>query len=169
MSPDEQVTTALPIGTWRIDPVHSTVGFEVRDMQQLVATIHGRFTDYEGTLSVHANEARASAAIRVASIATDQEQRDADLRSVSYLDATGYPEIRFESDEVEALDGNRVRIAGRLELKGAEQPVEFEGRVLGTGEDHSGQQRLAIAGESEVPFGPLKVKLLVDASAIKQD
>jgi len=155
-------------GTWAVDPAHSTVGFEVRDMARLIATIRGRFTDYDGTLEVDPDgRARARGAIRVTSITTDQTQRDEHLRSAEFLDASEHPEIRFASDRIEALDAERIRLAGGLVLKGAEQPVTLEARVLGAGTDQRGSERLAIAGEGELAFGPMQVKLLVDVSLVK--
>lgn len=165
----EQVTTALPVGTWAIDPAHSTVGFEVRDMANLVATIRGRFTDYEGRLEVGEDGARASGAIRVASVNTDQPQRDEHLRSPDFLDAGSHPEIRFESDSIEVAEGDRVRVAGRLVLKGDELPVALDVDVLGHGVDAKGVERLALAGETEIGFGPMRVKLVVDVSAVRDE
>lgn len=165
--------TANPIakpGRWAVDPAHSTVGFEVRDMAGLIATVRGRFTDYEGTLETGTDGvARASGAIRVASVTTDQAQRDEHLRSPQFLDTSRFPEIRFASDAVEALDGERVRIAGRLELKGNEERVELDARVLGSGVDRRGAERMAIAGEGEIGFGPMRVKLVVDVSLTKAE
>jgi polyisoprenoid-binding protein YceI len=158
---------ALPLGTWRIDPVHSTIGFEVRDMAHLFATIRGRFTDFDGTVQCTPDGARAAGTIRVASLTTDHADRDENLRSVAFLDANGSPEMRFESDAVEVEDDGTVRIAGRLELKGMGSDVELRGRVLGCGIDHRGSERLAIVAEGALPFGPMHVGVVVDVSAVK--
>lgn len=168
MTTTEQTPPAvlLPLGTWRLDPVHSTVAFEVRDMTHLLATIHGRFTDFDGALDVTSAGASASGAIRVASITTDHAERDENLRSSQFLDVVRSPEIRFESEAIEVVE-RRIRIAGRLELKGTATPVELDGELLGTGTDHSGSQRLAIAAEGVLPFGPMQVRLLIDVSAVK--
>jgi polyisoprenoid-binding protein YceI len=157
----------LPLGTWQIDPDHSTVAFEVRDMTHLLATIRGRFTDFDATLDVTSEGAQARGEIRVASVTTDQAQRDADLRSAEYLDAGGSPVIHFESDVVQTFGEHGIRIAGRLELKGMRSDIELEGEILGSGSDHSGTERLAVAAEGALPFGPMKVKLIIDVSAIK--
>src|SRR3954447_5272680 len=128
---------ALPVGTWRIDPVHSTVGFEVRDMTHLFATIRGRFTDYDGVVEVTPEGARASGAIRVASLTTDHRQRDDDLRSAQFLDVAATPEMRFETDAF---------------------AVRPDGSVT---------ERLAIAVDGALPFGPMRVKLVIDVSAVR--
>src|SRR3954468_5589421 len=109
---------ALPVGTWRIDPVHSTVAFEVRDMAHLFATVRGRFTDYEGVVEVTPEGAHAAATIRVASLTTDYGERDDNLRSSQFLDVAATPTMRFETDSFAVHPDGSVHVAGRLELKG---------------------------------------------------
>jgi polyisoprenoid-binding protein YceI len=168
MSTHRQTTQALPSGTWQVDPAHSTIGFEVRDMTQLFATVRGRFTDYDGTLVVGMDgTARSSATIRVASLTTDHAYRDEHLRSPDFLGAGTHPEIRFESDRIEVIDGDRIHINGRMALKGIEQPVQLEGRLLGKGVDQRGAERLAIAADGTIAFGPTSVTLRIEVSAIK--
>jgi len=168
MTITEQASTrALPLGTWQIDPAVSTVGFEVRDMAHLFATVRGRFTDYDGVVEVTPDGARASGTIRVASLTTDHGERDENLRSGQFLDAAASPEMRFETDRFDVLPGGMVQVLGRLELKGTASDVELDGRVLGTGVDHTGTERLAIAVAGALPFGPMQVKLVVDVSAVR--
>lgn len=170
IAPTQAANPIASPGRWSVDPAHSTVGFEVRDMAGLIATVRGRFTDYEGTLETGPDgETRASGAIRVASVTTDQPQRDEHLRSPQFLDTSRFPEIRFTSDRIEALGDERVRIAGRLELKGNGEPVTLDARVLGSGVDRRGTERMAIAGEGEIGFGPMRVKLVVDVSLTKAE
>lgn len=157
----------LPVGLWRIDPVHSTVGFEVRDMTHLIATIHGRFTDFEGSLDVTSTGAHAQGTVRVESLTTDNSARDADLRSSQFLDATTAPEIGFESESIEAAGSGTFHISGRLTFKGTVSDIELDGVMHGSGTDHSGNERLAIAATGLLPFGPMQVKLVLDVSAIK--
>jgi polyisoprenoid-binding protein YceI len=44
--------TALPAGTYRVDPVHSSASLAVKHM--VVLTFHGRFEDFDATLTVDA-------------------------------------------------------------------------------------------------------------------
>jgi polyisoprenoid-binding protein YceI len=157
----------LPLGTWQIDPVHSTVGFEVRDMAHLFATVRGRFTDFDGVVEITPDGARTSGAVRVASLTTDHTVRDDNLRSPEFLDAAASPEMRFESDVFETEEDGSVRIAGRLELRGMASDLELRGQVLGCGTDHRGDERLAIAAEGALPFGPMRVRLVLDVSAVR--
>ena len=75
--------------------------------------------------------------------------------------------MHFETDAFGVQPDGSVHVAGRLELKGAWSDVELDGRVLGTGVDHTGTERLAIAVEGALPFGPMQVKLIIDVSAVR--
>jgi polyisoprenoid-binding protein YceI len=75
--------------------------------------------------------------------------------------------MRFQSEAVEPAADGTVRISGVLELKGMRSDIELRGRVLGCGIDHRGSERLAIAAEGTLPFGPMHVALVVDVSAVK--
>jgi polyisoprenoid-binding protein YceI len=163
----DPTTVSLPLGTWQIDPIHSTVAFEVRDMAHLFATVRGRFTDYDGAIEVAPDGARAGGTIRVASLTTDHGERDENLRSPQFLDAAAWPELRFETERFDVAPDGAVHVTGRLELKGTASDIALDGRVLGTGIDHTGTERLAIAADGGFPFGPLQVRLVVDVSAIR--
>ena len=45
--------TALPTGTWALDPVHSTIGFE---LPYLAGTFRGHFTDVDAKLTAESLE-----------------------------------------------------------------------------------------------------------------
>ena len=89
-------TTAIPTGTWTVDPAHSKVGFAVKHMG--VSTVRGEFHDFDGSLDVDENGTlSARGIVKVASVNTNQEQRDEHLRSADFFDAETYPELAFES------------------------------------------------------------------------
>ena len=70
-------TTAIPTGTWSVDPAHSKVGFAVKHMG--IATVRGEFTQFEGTLEVgdDLDSLRARGTVQAASVDTNEPQRDA--------------------------------------------------------------------------------------------
>lgn len=87
---------------YKIDPVHSRVGFAVKHM--VVSTVHGRFTDYSGMITYDDKDPSKSSVnvtIKTASINTDNAGRDNDLRSANFLDTEKFPEITFKSKSVE--------------------------------------------------------------------
>ena len=44
----EQGVVKVPAGTWKADPAHSSVAFEVRHM--MISTVRGLFSVFDGTL-----------------------------------------------------------------------------------------------------------------------
>jgi len=150
--------TTIPAGTWRVDPVHSSITFEVIDTTALFSAISGRFVDFEGTLEAgeRPEGARAYGVIRAASITTDQEKRDAHLRSPDFFDVEKFPEIRFESDRIEAAGDDKIAVHGRLSIKDVPQDVVLTARVL-AGQDEGGEERLIFTGSGEVAWGPITV------------
>jgi len=148
MSTTEQ-QAVLPVGTWHIDPSHSTIGFSVKHM--MIATVRGRFDRFEGAVDVAEDgEIHATGVIETASIDTGEQKRDEHLRSADFFDAATYPEITFQSTSVEPLGGRRLRIVGDLTIHGATREVVLEGEVLGHGSDPWGNERLALELRGEV-------------------
>ncbi len=162
------ITTAevIPTGTWTVDPVHSTIGFQVTDTSDLFSTINGRFTQFDGRLE-GGEQPSIAGTIRVDSLRTDQAQRDAHLISPDFLDAATAPEIRFESTAVEALDERRFAIRGNLFVK--EQPfeVELEGAIRGRGQGKAGDDRLLLDARGSFDWGTTTVEITAAVSAVK--
>ena len=157
----------IPAGTWAVDPVHTTIGFQVTDTSDLISTINGRFTAFEGRLQ--GGEAPSIAgAIRVDSVRTDNEQRDAHLISPDFLEAAKHPEIRFESTSVEPVGDDRFALHGRLFVK--EQPfeVELQGLLRGRGTGKGGDERIVLDVDGSFDWGTTTVEITAGVSATKQ-
>lgn len=142
MSTTEQ-TTAVPTGTWNLDPVHSSVGFAVR--YSGIGTFRGTFEEIDASLA----DGKLEGVAKVASVKVDDENLTGHLQSPDFFDAEQYPELRFVSHEIER-DGDRVSIRGELALRGVTQPVEIAGTATGPLENAYGQQRLGLDLETTV-------------------
>jgi polyisoprenoid-binding protein YceI len=157
----------IPAGTWVVDPVHTTIGFQVTDTSDLFSSVNGRFIEFEGRIRGD-GQPSIEGAIRVDSLRTDNEQRDAHLISPDFLEAATHPEIRFESTSVEPLGDNRFALRGRLFVK--EQPfdVELQGRVRGHGTGKTGDERLLLDVDGSFDWGTTTVEITAGVSATKQ-
>jgi polyisoprenoid-binding protein YceI len=178
--------TLIPTGTWAVDPAHSTVGFSVKHLG--IATVRGRFEQFEGTLEVgdDLSAARAHGTAQVSSINTDEPARDEHLRSADFFGADANPELRFESTEIRPLDEDTFEIEGDLSMNGVTGPVKLTAVVLGTETDPWDNERVGIEvtgqlkradwnmtfnqalGSGNLLVGE-KVTLSLDISAVKQD
>ena len=159
--------TALPAGTWSVDPVHTTIGFQVTDTSDLFSTIRGRFTDFDGHI-VGGDEPQLAGTIRVASVSTDNDQRDAHLRSPDFLDADTHPEIRFRSTAVEPTGDDSFRVRGELTVKETPFEIELDGRIRGLGKGQSGDERLLVDARGAFEWGATTVELTAAVSAVKE-
>jgi polyisoprenoid-binding protein YceI len=159
--------TLIPAGTWAVDPVHSSIRFDVVDTDSMMKSISGRFTDFEGTVE-GGEEQSASGVVRTPSVLTDNEQRDAHLRSNDLLGTDRYPEIRFESSRIEHVEGDRHRIFGDLTVKEVPIPVELEAKYQATGTDADGVEKTLFRVQGEIEWGPTRVEITADITAVRQ-
>ncbi|HWB23043.1 MAG TPA: YceI family protein [Gaiellaceae bacterium] len=143
MSTTEQVSTAVPTGTWQVDRVHSSVGFEVG--YQGVSAFSGTVTDFNATLVDGALEGSA----QIASVQTKDENLSGHLLSPDFFDAERFPEVGFASDEV-TRNGNTVEVDGEVTLKGITKPATLRGTITGPVNDAYGKQRLALKLETTI-------------------
>jgi polyisoprenoid-binding protein YceI len=162
-----EATTLIPTGTWAVDPVHSSIRWDVIDLDAGMKSIAGRFTEFEGTVEGGDDQA-AQGVVRTTSVMTDNDMRDNHLRAPDMLDAERFPEIRFESSRIEQVDGNRHKIVGELTIKEVPVVVELDAKFQGTGTDAQGVEKTLFRVEGSVEWGPTRVEITADITAIRQ-
>jgi polyisoprenoid-binding protein YceI len=180
-----RTTPFIAAGTWTVDPAHSSAEFSVKHMG--IANVRGKFNEFEGTLEVGEDLAssRAHGSVKVASIDTNEAQRDGHLRSPDFFDVEQYPEITYESTRVEPLDEESSRVYGNLTMHGITREVRLEVVLQGVDTDPWGNERAGLEavgmlnrsdfdmkfnqalGSGNVLVGD-KVKISLDISAVKQ-
>jgi polyisoprenoid-binding protein YceI len=137
------VATAVPAGTWSVDKIHSSIGFEVEHM---VSTFRGRFEEYD----VQLVEGRLEGTVPVSSVKVSDENLEAHLQSPDFFDAERHPELRFASRELTVADDGAVTLDGDLTIKGTTIPVRGEGRYVHVEADMGGGERIGLALETVV-------------------
>ena len=160
-------TTLVPSGSWAVDPIHSSIRFDVIDLEDGMKSVSGRFVDFEGTLEGGDSQS-TEGVVRTASLATDFGPRDEHLRAPDMLDVERFPEIRFGSSRIEQFEGNRHKIVGELTIKEVPVPVELDAKLQGTGPDAQGAEKLLFRVEGGIEWGPTRVEITADITAIRQ-
>jgi len=130
-----QIRQALPTGTWQLDPVHSSIGFEIA---YLGGVFRGQFRDVEATIA----DGFVTGSAEVASVDVKDENLAAHLGSPDFFDVERYPELRFASTDVEG--GEELAIRGEITIKGVTQPVELTGRATEPLTDAYGRERFGL-------------------------
>jgi polyisoprenoid-binding protein YceI len=176
--------TGLPAGTWKVDPVHSSVEFQVKHLG--IATVKGQFKEFEGTLEIAPDGAVAYGTVQTASVDTREPQRDEHLRSADFFEAATYPTIDFRSTAIRAAGEDELEIDGELTIHGVTRPITLRAELEGTEQDLQGNDRVGLSASAqinrsdyEIKFNAAlgsgnvvvsdKVKILVDISAVKAD
>ena len=147
MSVIESTKDIAPAGTWTVDPVHSSVAFEV--VHSGISTFRGGFADYDATL-VGGEEPELRGSARVASVTVSDENLTGHLQSPDFFDAQRFPEIAVEADELTRREDGNVEARGSITIKGVTHPVELTGRVSGPVADPWGNDRLGLQLETTI-------------------
>ena len=120
-------TTTLPLatGSWAFDPNHSGVSFKVRHLG--LTNVRGRFNGVDAWLEVGEDlpSTRFGATIDIATIDTNQADRDAHLLSTDFFSAEQHPTMTFASTAIRDLGSEEYEADGDLTIMGVTRPVSL--------------------------------------------
>ena len=151
-------------GTWTIDPTHSEVGFSVRHLA--ISKVMGKFENFDATFVTAENplDSTVTASAEVASVNTNEKNRDGHLRTGDFFAAEEFPQLTFVSTGARE-DGGDFLVDGDLTLRGVTKLVTFKLEFGGFGEDSYGNYK---AGFTATPvIKPEDFGLSWNASLVK--
>jgi len=120
-------TQTLKRTAWTLDTGHSHIGFKVKHM--MVTNVRGLFKKYEGRIYTRGNDfrnAEIAIIINAGSISTNDEMRDAHLRSVDFFDTDHFKEIHFKGTELELNDQKDYVLHGNLTIKDVTKEIKLD-------------------------------------------
>jgi polyisoprenoid-binding protein YceI len=133
----------LPTGTWQLDPVHSKAGFAVK---------HAGLSNFRGTfdtVDASLEDGVLRGSVKVDSVSVPVDQLKGHLQGPDFFDAERHPEITFVARNLEQ-DGEQLKVAGELTMRGVTKPVEATGTIAGPAQYFDGKDRIAIELETTV-------------------
>jgi polyisoprenoid-binding protein YceI len=136
---------------WQLDPMHTQVEFSAKHFGMM--TVRGHFRELTATGLLDPANPSASAldvTINVASLTTNNPQRDNDLRSSYFLELEKYPTITFKSTRIEPAGDDRYRMIGDLTIKGITKPVTLNVQRYGEINDERMGHRISYSAEGEI-------------------
>jgi polyisoprenoid-binding protein YceI len=134
------------VGTWEIDPSHASFEFVAR---HLMAKVRGRFPVAHGaaTVAERPEDSTLEIEIDAASVDTQDQTRDAHMRSNDFFGVQDHPTISFHSTTIRPGDRDTAwQVDGELTIKGTTRPVTVELEFLGGAVDPWGNQRIGFSG-----------------------
>lgn len=120
-------------GVYAIDHAHTSVGFVARHL--VAAKVRGNFTEFSGVVTIgeSAETSSVEATVQAGSITTNNEQRDAHIKSVDFLGIESHPTLTLRSTKITAKAGDTYEMLADLTIKGVTKSVPFALEFLGAG------------------------------------
>lgn len=128
--------------TWTIDPTHSEVQFKVKHL--VISTVTGNFSEFAGTLETSGDtfeDTRATFEANIASISTNNTDRDNHLKSADFFDAENHPKLKFESTSWNKIDEETFEMKGIMTIRGNSKEVTLKASYGGTMVDPYGNTK----------------------------
>ncbi len=127
---------ALPVGTWQVDKVHSSIGFAV---DYMAGTFHGTFDDFDAAVA----DGVLNGTAKVASVQVKDENLAAHLQGPDFFDAQTHPELTFTSKTINR-GGESITIDGEITIKGHTETAKITGEISDPIADPYGGERFGL-------------------------
>lgn len=156
--------------TYKIDGMHSKVGFEISHL--VISTVEGSFKEFSGEIKIDKDFSKSSltAAAKIDSVDTGVADRDKHLKSADFFDSAKHPEMTFVSTSIKGKPES-FKLEGDLTIRGTKKKVTFDAKYLGTVKDGYGQTKAAFNATAKIKrkdFG-LNWSSMVEAGPVVGD
>jgi polyisoprenoid-binding protein YceI len=133
------------VGTWKLDPYHSSLSFSVRHL--MISKARGVFKKFDVTIVTAENPADSSvtATVDMASVDTGVEPRDQHLRTSDFFLVDEYPEMTFTSTAIETTPSGEFTLTGDVTLRGVTKSIVITGEFNGVVQEADGKRAAATA------------------------
>src|SRR5207245_10587461 len=125
--------------SWTVDPMHTQVEFSAKHMGLM--TVRGHFTGVRVSIDLNEEDFTASsvkATIDAGTLITNDQRRDAHLKSSDFLNVEQFPTITFNSTRVERAAHDHYKLTGDLPIRNVPRPVALDVGAPGRAKDPMG-------------------------------
>lgn len=131
---------------WVLDPSHSEILFKVKHL--MITNVKGEFRKKEGELTSKGNDfsqATVNLKLDASSIDTNDDGRDAHLKSADFFDVENHKDISFEGTSFKKLDEENYQLKGMLAIKGIKKEVTLDAEFGGVNKDPWGNEKVGFS------------------------
>lgn len=137
---------------WSVDTQHSEISFKVKHL--MISKIRGKFTEFDADIKVAGDDfstAHVDLWINAASISTNDEKRDAHLKSADFFDVEKYKEIRFISTSIDRTSKENIyTLSGELTIRDTTHAVQLEVEFNGINIDPWGNEKAGFSVHGKI-------------------
>ena len=141
----------MAITKWTIDPTHSEIHFKVKHL--MVSWVTGSFKQFDAIVETQDDDI-STGGVRftadVNSISTNNEQRDAHLKTGDFFDAENHPQIIFQSEKLEKTGDETYKLYGTLTIRGNSRKVALNVEYGGIAQDPWGNTRIGVSVSGKI-------------------
>src|SRR6478609_2801405 len=127
---------------WKVDPSHSEVQFQVRHL--MISKVTGYFKSFKSEVETETEDFNTAKSIvftaEIDSIDTNNEQRDAHLKSSDFFSMEEHAQVLFVGTKYEG-NGSEGKLHGDLTMKGVTKPLTVNVEFGGIANDPFGQTK----------------------------
>ncbi|MBX5435690.1 MAG: YceI family protein [Alicyclobacillaceae bacterium] len=136
---------------WALDAAHSSLDFSVRHM--MITNVRGTFHKFDATIEADPDDltdAKIEFTVDLASVDTNNADRDAHLRSADFFDVEHHPNMTFKATRIVKKGDAQYDVTGDLSIRGVTKPVTFQVTYEGGGKDPWGNERVGFTGQGVI-------------------
>lgn len=126
-------TATFAQSTWKADKAHSHITFTITHLA--VSDVDGSFKDFEAVIIASKpdfSDAKFDFTANANTVSTDNDQRDAHLKTAEFFDVAKYPNVTYKSTSIKTVSKDHYKVYGNLTLHGTTKPVTFDLVYRGT-------------------------------------
>jgi polyisoprenoid-binding protein YceI len=115
---------------WKVDKAHAKITFTIT--HNSLSDVEGSFKSFDASITAPGEDFAGSTILftaDAASISTDNDNRDKDVKSADLLDVEKYPKITFKSTSVTKITASTYKITGDFTLHGVTKPLVLDASV----------------------------------------
>jgi polyisoprenoid-binding protein YceI len=136
---------------WKIDTLHSQIGFKVKHM--MITNVTGTFDQFDASINVEDEDfstAQFAFNANIDSINTGVADRDAHLKSEDFFNAAAHPHLSFKSTGVKKISENDIEIHGDITIRDVTKPIVLKADFGGVVVDPYGQTKTGFSIEGKI-------------------
>ena len=92
----------------------------------MVSNVTGQFNKFDATVETDGDDISTASVHFTAdinSVSTNNEQRDAHLKTGDFFDAENHPQIVFKGEKLIKIDDEHYKLNGTLTIRGSNKPI----------------------------------------------
>ena len=125
---------------WVLDPAHSEITFKVKHL--MISHVKGAFKTFDASIDGEDFwSSNFNVTIDTGSISTNNDDRDAHLKSPDFFEVDQYPKITFVSKSLKKVDDDEFKLIGDLTIKGTNQEIKLDTEFGGFMKDPYGNEK----------------------------